>query len=380
MRNHHVFYILISGLLFLWNTDLLQSQCSSSWYYTYLWQTSAGGTQNICVTDPLNAPSTVTIKKAPMPVKLCLSSVYFSKVNSSITCDPNESILDLTRLCITNTLGALNGICDNISVDLTEVDESCEISQIAIMPITSSVSGPFKDNPYATLGKADVYIANNKISGTLAVNFSDNLINGGNLNGTKYPPKCYSSDCPQSTSANRDCLNLETILMHEMLHVLGLGHVNNQGNPKDPFKNPCNTASNFPDMDKETLFHDINHGKIMQNKSTISQYTECALKKLYCPTLTSIRELVVSSASSPQLNVFPQPSNNQISFIIRSLLPDLKMEIYNELGEVLERRSITMRDMSYTVTLNVNTYQSGVYYAVVSSKEGITATRFIVTH
>lgn len=79
-------------------------------------------------------------------------------------------------------------------------------------------------------------------------------------------------------------------------------------------------------------------------------------------------------SNSHSLKLYPNPTKSIIEFILSVPNADLKIKLYNRLGQiVLEDKKAN----SNKFTLDVSNYPNGLYYVEVESKEGISRAKFV---
>ncbi len=384
----------------------MNSQCPEKYNYSYLYNDGNPElkAKTICTRDP----STVSqIKKAHTPLKMCYDKETFHKNANNTdyeehTCD-GDKLFDIFKPALEKVVQALNDVCapDN-SLLAINIEEGC-IDGIGIIP-EGRAGGAFTevDNKiYTAIGFTETIFPNYPIpgfgSGLLYLNLTDEFRDGND----KFPPHCWSKECDAiavidpNSGKTKTCIEMETILMHEIAHALGLGHIeglkSNHG--FDSFGSPCNTdASMAPENITSETMLDGYLSDNFQNRSSISCYMGCALKKLYCPDLAGFRKSATLSGCQPtaieaiwpfpssiKLVLYPQPTSINIFITIQSNEKYLALDIYSADGSIVDKRIIEMRSLKETVTIPTQSYSSGTYYAVVSSDSIIKSMRFLVT-
>lgn len=387
-----LFVFITAGFL---NVSDLSAQCPQRYNYSYLYDTGDPVfPKTYCTRDPAAHPQR---KKAVMPLKLCYLEAFFTGKDSKMC--SGENLYATFKSAVQNVVNALNDVCapDNSLLKIN-ASEECEEGSVIIIAEGGAVDpffGEADEGCYKNAGAAITTFPNAPLpgfgSGQLSLNFTDQFKKGN----SKYPPRCWSGNCNGRLTlpdGKTQCMDLESILMHELGHILGLSHIGgveyNSG--FDTFGHLCNTdQSMLPDnIKRETMYLPYGESNFDQ-RSNISCYMGCALKQLYCPERANVPiagciidgiEILVTTPYSPSLELYPQPSAQTVTLLIRTNVKYLTLEVYSGTGSIVERRRIEMNGLSQTITLPVHEYPSGVYYAVVYSKDGLTSARFVVTH
>ena len=313
------------------------------------------------------------------------------------------------KSALQNVVDALNLICDPdnsmLHINLSEGDpnEGCPDGDAMIFTEAGSSGAFSNDEIYKAAGKTETTFPSVPplpfSSAEMWLNVTDEFKQG---HFPDAPPHCWSGNCNGSfTVANgAECMDLETILMHEIGHMLGLAHLGGvENNPGfDTFGDGCNTDNSMlpDDINNETIKNGYDE-HTFGNRSNISCYMWCAMAQLYCPTHaftsrviisntncipdpTDVKEILVSTPNSPYIELYPQPSAQIVTLVIRTNVKYLTLDVYSRTGSLVEKRRIEMRGTSEIFTLPVHEYPSGVYYIVLFSDEGLTSARFVVSH
>jgi len=90
------------------------------------------------------------------------------------------------------------------------------------------------------------------------------------------------------------------------------------------------------------------------------------LTELQNPAIFQGRELSVANVSTAITEVFPNPAENLISFVIRSKEPaTTSFDIYNTMGELVERVEVTLERGHTRINFDISDYPAGMYYGQV---------------
>jgi hypothetical protein len=77
------------------------------------------------------------------------------------------------------------------------------------------------------------------------------------------------------------------------------------------------------------------------------------------------------------LDVFPNPANDAISFVMTGCSEEFNFEIINSLGEVVISETATCKDGTATHNSNISTLASGLYHVRVQSENNVVMKSFI---
>ena len=366
------------------------AQCDPKYNYAYLLESGGLNEPDLYCTKYFI--DNTLIKKAKMPLRFCYLKNNFSSMSNSCLGGDIGSMLEAA---LTNVIDALNKVCDSDDLKLTK-EANCYGGNSVVVDIQTKPIGHFKletGQCYTSLGACVTYFPSG-IGGLLQLNFTPEFEVG---NG-KEDAKCWSLTCYQFHISGKQCVDMTTVLMHEICHSLGLGHLDGVGGSGyDKFGNPCNTADSFGIQEPiatETMRHKLDESNYNQ-EDKISCYMRCALTKLYCPcsaegfwkrtgsdlccAITSVDD-VITAPNGPNIELYPQPSSTGAVLKIQTTARQVQYELYSETGARLHNQTLEMDDTMKLIRIGTNDLASGVYYIVVSTKEGISSIRFIVRH
>ncbi|MCD6345958.1 MAG: T9SS type A sorting domain-containing protein, partial [Bacteroidales bacterium] len=89
------------------------------------------------------------------------------------------------------------------------------------------------------------------------------------------------------------------------------------------------------------------------------------------PHITSVDNLQIINANTPELVVYPNPSQGIFNISINSLnASKLRLNIVNSLGQVVIQKSISARAGDTTERLDLSMFENGLYYIFVITPEG----------
>jgi hypothetical protein len=320
------FYILISGIGF--SQD--QLDCLDK-VYSYYERDAQDYLIHKCSSQ--STPNVAKVKQQ-MPFYLCVDDYYLNPVSSSVyrnICDEydfSNKFMD----ALESAINEWNSICPSGEVDFQISEEpNCtgEIEAILSSDMwTSNYNGSKLD---AVSQYAEAFPGGRANDGTvraprIILNFTRELSEFIDIPGTYRQGRvwAFNGQCSQHAGQGRCndedqydkvCLSVRTILLHELGHILGLGHPNSSG---------CNGT--LP----STMDNSLNLAEDFDQHVELSD--KCAIKNIYCPSALSYINYIENMTDL--VSLYPNPSKYSISIKYPSSWSIDVIKIYDSLGEL----------------------------------------------
>lgn len=276
-------------LLIVLTANLYSQTCDPNWTYSFMasQQEREGDPWNLrtvfCAKsiDPLDP--TVQLYRNPVR-NICIGSWYFDEATypelQEIKCSPDFEWQTAIQAAVDEVLIQLNAcICSD-------------------MTFSKSCSNTGNYSPIEIVGAIDIGRFGNPIPNTNPRKVPAQMAGGYiqpddqqyivpaiwmNLCPERVQDNrwCWSYDCTEPPSAERPCVSILKTILHEMLHCLGLHHINGWSNNLDFYGRPCEDEDSYPEMKDDPLYPNVL--EMTKNANKLSCRNECALKMLYCP-------------------------------------------------------------------------------------------------
>lgn len=216
---------------------------------------------------------------------------------------------------------------------------------------------------------------------------------------------CWSGECDQQFIAHPDgdldCQCIQAVLLHEILHGMGLGHVGgfNKDNGQDEIGNPCNDDYTYPNRKSDPMYWDIKEHHCC---TSMCCYVECALKKLYCPSELSPNlgkrmgaesnsscnlpcyalqvERQQDNSGSGLLLVYPTISKNEINIEVRNVEDPADLLIVDLTGRLFFIKHISPSHGHVRVRYDCSGMPSSAYRAILRLPHQQHSFGFIIAH
>ncbi|MFA6233626.1 MAG: T9SS type A sorting domain-containing protein [Bacteroidota bacterium] len=323
--------------------------------FTYFEKTATGIITRCSLT---NQPDPDKVKLKKMPFRLCvdwqlsdLSSQFYRNV-----CDPNGFGTKFVN-ALNAALNAWNNICPPGTIQIDYVAGACdgEIEPIARVEDWKSQYTANPKSPTADFAEAwpGGYTKDGiDLPPRIIMNFTKEL--SESIAGHKGIVWAFDGQCSQlmggwyqcntnGGSYDKWCISVESILLHEIGHILGLGHPDADG---------CNVTS-------KSAMADAQNGGYSFGKK-VELYDKCAIKSIYCPEdLTSIN---YQYHTQSEISVFPNPAYESLMIQYPSMWRVNMFRMYDIIGNIVfetkERKEDTM------IILDINRIPKGTYYLV----------------
>jgi hypothetical protein len=94
------------------------------------------------------------------------------------------------------------------------------------------------------------------------------------------------------------------------------------------------------------------------------------------PTVASFTLLGIEDASKLSFTLFPNPARDQFTLKVSEGLSNLKLEVYNVLGEIVMNKQLNSFNTNFT-TIDVANWSNGIYLVKLNSDNLVQTKRFI---
>lgn len=379
----------------LFEVALTQTQfsCVPGDTYGYLTRILENGRweiQSRCMENPSQLQN---IPMLTFPITICINSYLINLYDNpeyfkEHKCNQSKRFIDMLEPAIRNVAQKWLNICSNHSgeplFNIVITNEVCPDESILIgessresvwndpsllkdrkiedVPAMGWPSMPLPDGnmslPYILLNATKKWHNPNIATGFKGQVWSD---------GTDCSTLNSQSYCERNGMICRD---LESILMHEFGHVLGLAH------PNDPLTQ-CVGAT-----DQDIMWSKLSN----LPKRDLSPRDKCAFCKLYCPAeCNSISEIhnSINNVIDVSFNLYPNPVHRNHKFIwLEYNLPrntDFTLKILDASGKiVIEKKYIDKYEGHFIERINIYKFNSGLYYVLISSGSSIYSRSLVV--
>jgi len=154
--------------------------------------------------------------------------------------------------------------------------------------------------------------------------------------------------CDVSEKENKVCISVETVLLHELGHMLGLAH---------PRSNGCNGS--IPSI----MTSNTNLGESFNQSVQLAD--KCAIRNIYCPdALTSFDDL---SRPANMVEVYPNPTKSGVMLEYPRSWQVKRIIVYNELGEVTTKIWVNNHEVPTFITEKC--FSRGINYIVLAKDD-----------
>lgn len=162
--------------------------------------------------------------------------------------------------------------------------------------------------------------------------------------GSESPERCPGSNDPK----NR-CYDMQTILMHELGHLLGIQHQDDN-----------------PDRNTENM--SIMNSGYNGTRRTLTNYDKCSVRLLYCRDAGPILDVKNPTPGIyGVIEVYPFPARDRIMISNRSSSPITAISFYSTDGKrVLQLESLSG---SSAVLVDISKLPSGVFWIVTATQQ-----------
>jgi len=168
------------------------------------------------------------------------------------------------------------------------------------------------------------------------------------------------------------------VLMHELGHSLGLGHVNEIGQTMYPTvtflpSNNWNERDSITTEEKLAISHYV---KLSQDFT----FRGCGISPLSkisnCVDVYGLTSVIENASKEGQFNIYPNPGNGKFNIEIANRSSHtINLEIYNLLGErILEKTDLSK--VNY-YEINITDYPKGIYLVKINDGENVYTERII---
>jgi hypothetical protein len=169
------------------------------------------------------------------------------------------------------------------------------------------------------------------------------------------------------------------VMMHELAHSVGLGHVNELGQTMYPIVTnlPVNAWNGRDSITTEELIAMSYYVELSQ-KITFNACGITPMTKIKnCEDVYGITSVDDFAENSGQFNVYPNPSNGRFKIDITENTGNLvNLEIYSMLGEkILERNDF---DLQNSKEINISDFPKGIYLIIIKDSEKVTTKKLVV--
>ncbi len=368
--------ILLISLLTIANCALMEVHAQNEVdcrgkHFVYFKKTGNGIVAK-CSSEEAPNPAEVTLA---MPFRICVD-MDLSSLPSNLyrnVCDPVDFSSKFNS-ALDAALAAWNSICPANIINMSRGESVCD-GQIAAIDQKSDWRSMWTGNlKSATADYAEAWpggIASDgkyrptRININLTNELSETIplpyLRTGHV--WAFKGQCSGliqgwSQCNKEEGGNYDkwCISMETVLLHEIGHLLGLGHpaLNCTGSSETSIM--AGGLNSRPDFDRKIELHD-----------------KCAIKRLYCPDdLMGVQHLSTGEAG---LSLYPNPVLNTVSIQYPLTWDIQNIHIYDANGRLIYKHNQKVDVNPVNITLS--TINKGVYYAVIYKSDKVVIARFI---
>jgi len=344
---------------------------------------------NICM--PVN-DNLDYITKCRLPINICVQERYEEKppqatlLSAHICPHSGSDIFGMLKQATAWAANSLWMICINVQINVhgrSDCPAAGQEKTVVLNLITDNYN-IFKIDQYEEGAKVHRNWTQDPNTG-LIYTYTDRIW----INGTKEamdwikPSRsfCFSTDCLQYNvfGTSMYCKNLTTLIMHELLHIIGIDHITD-----------CMDPATYPWVKNEVTAPYSEHN--VSSGLSISSWLCCAVRAMYCPGMgkisndpcpdpTSVASPRIPSLHIPTILAYPNPATHSINVVLFSQCVTGVLTVYSENGEVIEERRISdIYDNNGSLSIDTQRYISGVYYIVFSDSNGIGAKRVSIVH
>lgn len=325
-------------------------------------------------------PYPLSDTQANMPLMLCLDpdldlsdGRYREKV-----CDPTM-FKERTKAALQNAIDSWMSVCMGGEVDIRiSIDQSdCDVP---IRPIIDEKDFTDIRNaggriPYPRIPFAQGWPGGLDIKGTyhdpiIQLAFTKTVYEDHEYgNYTEIGVAWSVSGCDHSTGSalcpgekNKRCIDMETVLLHEMGHILGIGH---------PQEDGC-----VPHLEKPYPSNDAMTSVGFGERRTLSRRDECALCAIYCANECDKTASIINDEMESEYMIYPNPAGDVVNIMSRKSKNLRGVKVIDAVGRVLVQ-SENLANLR-VVAISLEKLISGTYFLVIESENDIAVKVFKV--